>query len=840
MLCEYLWKEEADAEKRKNEPPSTKEEGEDGDDEKKEGEPGLAEEAGKESDDDVKREDEEEEGIKSEGGDEADAAGGPKGETSAEEGKAASDDDKEGENAAAATTYSSYVSSYCLRYVRTYFNSHIDDPWFRTRYSPLEKRRATVTERERASEEASTLMEDVEESLRSFREGGGGNGDEGDVCDFVRGARLGNGVKPSGGTGLPGERTGQSGAHAGSGGANSHAPRKRKYSSDKSSPHYASRGANLDELLERDGGLNSVPPSHLHAPVRRGALLKVMDVPPHVTDEQLSFALGEHCDGSKEGGVRAVFSGPVACTVENASGGGGGGAAPTYDELKGGAGDASSGEDPLYRTAWAVFGTEAARDKMITNLTKANVAANRHRGDSRDSTPKVLELDVDCTDPYGRYEIDHDAKGGAPPAEDFESDDEGGPGGNKEEKKDVKDKGGAEGAGATTTQAKAAPRLPLRRSTVFVSTSSVAASQPISVLSAAVSSSDRISKDRMAAVVVARALDSSRGILRGVRLDDVLEKLFFIEGRDEDVLDVSVAYLRRVHLFSFYNGCTASDSMGGTLGGGHTSGTIHLRLEGADDILKKAEEERTADGIYDDLPDMPGAEKKEEEDKEVDDEDDEEKEKPASTDMLVMRLDQSIERAMAKSKSNSSSARTDDSPDVIVDPVTDRTAKQIEFLENQAKKQWVDNHAIIDGDGRARCSFHFCRKLFKDKTFLQKHLHKKHPEFLRAEAGKCHDMYMMRCWDAESDRPVPPILVDCGSKFGLIPSAVIGAEEPKAEDPEPDLWRREQERLRRIEEEEELRRERRAAHEAARAAEERRRGRGRAQEEGRQRFRGCG
>mmetsp|Transcript_54370 Transcript_54370/g.162601 ORF Transcript_54370/g.162601 Transcript_54370/m.162601 type:complete len:91 (-) Transcript_54370:32-304(-) len=39
------------------------------------------------------------------------------------------------------------------------------------------------------------------------------------------------------------------------------------------------------------------------------------------------------------------------------------------------------------------------QDYMITNLTKANIAVNCHCGDSCDSTPKVLEIDVDCTDP---------------------------------------------------------------------------------------------------------------------------------------------------------------------------------------------------------------------------------------------------------------------------------------------------------------------------------------------------------------------------------------------------------------------------------------------------------
>jgi hypothetical protein len=73
-------------------------------------------------------------------------------------------------------------------------------------------------------------------------------------------------------------------------------------------------------------------------------------------------------------------------------------------------------------------------------------------------------------------------------------------------------------------------------------------------------------------------------------------------------------------------------------------------------------------------------------------------------------------------------------------------------------------------------------------NFLEKHLFKKHSEFLQAETAKCHDSYMMRAWESGDIRPVPSILVDCGSNFGFRESQVIGASTPMAEDPEPALW----------------------------------------------------
>merc|ERR1711935_945072 len=145
---------------------------------------------------------------------------------------------------------------------------------------------------------------------------------------------------------------------------------------------------------------------------------------------------------------------------------------------------------------------------------------------------------------------------------------------------------------------------------------------------------------------------------------------------------------------------------------------------------------------------------------------------------------------------------------IVVNEEIDCQAKDIKYQESQVEGGWIEDHALIDEDGRARCAFHFCRKLFKDSSFLKKHLIKKHSEFLRAEIAKCHDSYMMASWDAQVQRPVPPILVDCGHRFGLKPSPILGAAEPVAADPETDLWKREEERREIEEKEAEARRER--------------------------------
>lgn len=104
---------------------------------------------------------------------------------------------------------------------------------------------------------------------------------------------------------------------------------------------------------------------------------------------------------------------------------------------------------------------------------------------------------------------------------------------------------------------------------------------------------------------------------------------------------------------------------------------------------------------------------------------------------------------------------------------------------------------------------------------MQKHLLKKHVEYLTAEQSAVNDKYMMQRWETSEIRPLPHILVDCG-QFGIQEVCVVGAD-PIAADPEPELYRRVEERRRRAEEGERYEIERREREQAKRYAEERQR-----------------
>ena len=606
-------------------------------------------------------------------------------------------------NRTGVNPYDEYRKSYCLRYIRAFFNHHLDDSWFRERYSPLVRRRVALQERQRAAAEARV----VASQLRNH------------TAEFVAEASLSGGMK------------------------------------------------------ERENVVvNKIPTSHVLSMVDRA--LHIQDIPSFVTNEQMEMALLEHCSASAASAAAAAANN---------------GDAQPHRPMEVYA-IAPQQRDRLLRDAIVICASTQMVDDIVAHFTEEQdrrrrgaaaaaaaagsalvvTAVPRKEGggssgvmagsssSTHSKAPETvwLEFDVDARDPYGRVEQDADGKGGSP----------------------------ADGS-----------TFPARKATLRLAKYN--RPQPIVVLSAALSSPTRFAQDKTAAILLARALDMRKNIPNECRLDELLEHLSKDDdGADERLLDVAIAYLRRVHLFSFYNGCSLADSLAEVLLKKHPAGTIHLRLANAGTILHEAAKARSETNKGD------GENNNENQKAQV-------PEEPVK-DLLVQRLDDSISKALENCETWIQLGQW------AVDEETDRDAEAIEQEEENATDRWLADHSMLDEDRRARCSFHFCHKLFKDEVFLRKHLLKKHGEYLKAEQAKCHDEYMMKAWDAEENRPVPEIMVDCGIKFGLRSASVTGRE-PDCVDPEPELWRKEEEKRQREAEQ----RQRREEHRQARKDEER-------------------
>ena len=105
---------------------------------------------------------------------------------------------------AESSAYIDYNKKYCLNYVRTFFNHHLDDPWFRTRLLPLEPFRKAEKERSRSTAEANKLKKEILQSLEDMNLGVIPKKDPDcadylgpPMCNFVASCRLGVGTKPT-------------------------------------------------------------------------------------------------------------------------------------------------------------------------------------------------------------------------------------------------------------------------------------------------------------------------------------------------------------------------------------------------------------------------------------------------------------------------------------------------------------------------------------------------------------------------------------------------------------------------------------------------------------------
>ena len=468
----------------------------------------------------------------------------------------------------------------------------------------------------------------------------------------------------------------------------------------------------------------TLPISHLlswQQPDSPTTALCISEIPPSVTDEQLLIALLNHADDAQ-------------VTLDDLT---------LYSSTTVPVHTSHRRHDAVLQRHAVVAAERGILDRLCkflastTNKTPppaaAGVVPRRTDGTADDAPLVVWPLQVDCTDPYGRLQYDADGRGGAP----------------------------ADGAAVPPQKARVMVQFlgsGLRNGPPIATTprNMVTTTATTTVLSAALSVRARHASDALAAQRMVRLLDEQRSIPSGW---DVIHAQLFGDTADDDVvLDVCIAYLRRVHLVSFYHNCDqpATGGVVDVVTGKHAASTIRLRLQNADELLLE-----TA------APDAPLAK-----------------------DMLVQRLDDSIEKALT----NFSSSSSWNSPYTLT-PEQTQQAAEIEAAEGRVEDQWLRDHSIVDTDERARCSFHFCHKLFKDNQFLHKHLLKKHTEYLRAEQAKCHDPFMMKAWDAATDRSVPDILVDCGNRFGYVAASIAG-QVPDCVDPEPELWKREEERRR--------------------------------------------
>lgn len=717
--------------------------------------------------------------------------------------------------------YDEYRKLYCLNYIRSFFNKHLDDSWFRQRFSPSVRKKSIVDpEQIRASTEAQVFKQQAIS-----------------MVDFLSCIRLGDGIK-------------QNQINASNQSATSTSPSPRKQNHLSESDHH--NAVPVQHLFSFQQARTIVPQrqqSQEPQPiVEMFSALHVVDIPSHATDEHVAIALVDQYNSAAVTRVEKLLAQQNQSADKSSGNDTGDESAPNgkdpNDTLskKGAKGHTpipaptllrlneitiypapatllSDGPSTtiLNRQVLAVGPAFAITEIVVSlrqiqdaKMSDATVAGSVTGATSKRSVPRkgdssnnpeafyhLFDLEVECTDPYGRIDYDADGRGGA-----------------TTDNQSIPRRKAVVGVCPVHTFFSLPPNADTssNHNNINLATANlrkqhqdnVSKNHPLHpfptttvVLSAAVSSRTRIEQDQKSARKIAQALDTKKRIPEGCRLEDIIQQLFPSNDTSlEDILDVSIAYLRRIHLLSFYNGCTEAETIGDVLAGKHPTSAVYLRLQNADDYI--VHDNDKPDRMNEMTEDEQGTVKQEER-TDIEGKALEETTKLSSRpnkDMLVQRLDDSISRSLEYCRKWLDIADDDNVPGML-DEATEQSAKEIEIAEENVRDKWVNDHCIMDADGRARCSFQFCHKLFKDANFLEKHLLKKHSEFLRAERAKCHDMHMMMAWDACESRPVPPILVDCGSHFGCVSASIIASAEPDVIDPEPELWQREEEKRQR-------------------------------------------
>ena len=668
--------------------------------------------------------------------------------------------------------YNQYRERYCVSYIHSFFNQHLDDPWFRYMYSPYhiyhsiqQPRYQTLYIQEevkrlsRVLQHASSLLvvasdegsNDIPSTTTAFH----------DYMD--QHLRLW-------------ERTVTTTASDAAGGSYWETPHAHLLSIQSA----ASDGLHQNDDMENENNDRTSTTSKIIS------ALHITDIPTHMSDAHILIAFRKIFESvlspdQKDNATTdptstvADANATTAQTTTTASA-----PLPTLPQLQIWPSQQmilQKGNIYHYARDVVVTGTSEAMDmifqyfaqleKNATHHDRTDIPRKQHSTTNNhhhhnNTTTTTYRMEVECTDLYGRKPAElqqHLRKPDDPPIDET---------------------------------LRTHPVWVSRLSRHPDSKSSSSTSKCVTVrLSAALSSTERIEYDTYAAQQIATALDDIYEIPTGYRLRDLLEdasichdQLWTYQASDQ--LDFVIAYLRRVHLFSYYNGCCfVNHSVCDVVTGKNAVSTIHVRMKNADTFLQDLtappnDPEAVTDHSATNVP---------------------------KKDLLVQRLDDAIAKALHEYCGITEPGDTYNSNPPPMTIAAERQAQlvrdvtAIQETQDEVQQQWLSEYSgMVDPDGRARCSkFVNCGKLFKERSFLCKHLLKKHSEHLHAEQAKCHDAFMMKAWDAASERPVPDILVDCGKLFGTVACKVSGTI-PTCIDPEPELWRQHEERRQRAEE----------------------------------------
>lgn len=305
--------------------------------------------------------------------------------------------------------------------------------------------------------------------------------------------------------------------------------------------------------------------------------------------------------------------------------------------------------------------------------------------------------------------------------------------------------------------------------------------RPAHVLPEHMSSSRRLRADLVRALEIAALLDAERNLPGDQRLQSLLAAAGPLSVVQR--LDVTIAYLRRVHLVAYYSGKRFRDE-------------AHLLAQAPSPTFRSAaapEDTLTPQAADSDLAGLEAVHaalssaEREDEEKEKDkvqeereaEEEAEAEERDREDDRSPSEQPPQIATTVAVASSSSASSASSSTSDRRIDallkalqspaPSVDQSdAADLKALLDKTFEGLVRARCKFEDDGKCRCCFEYCKKLFKAYDFLAKHMRGKHPEFGLEQSLRHAEGYMRRRYQAEPlpARPLPPVEVE--GPFGRI------------------------------------------------------------------------
>ena len=285
------------------------------------------------------------------------------------------------------------------------------------------------------------------------------------------------------------------------------------------------------------------------------------------------------------------------------------------------------------------------------------------------------------------------------------------------------------------------------------------------VIKAFYSHVERVRMDTIKAKELADLLDELKGVPEATRLNTILDENHYPDIAEAfvkvtDKLDLIIAYLRRVHFVSFYSAkrymdeahmmtLTPSVFYRKSVPRESTStSTTTANEPEVDDDTEKTDKKRKREDDEEDGEEIEEGEEKEDGKKE-------ENEKKRFIDHRIEQMITDLKKLTDRKKALAES------------PELERTKDESDPIELDTKLEKVYNDlahksCTVEKDGRARCLYKLCNKLFKSMEFLTKHLKSKHEYFGYAKLVSEAEPYMRAKYDAEDInwRPLPLVEVD--------------------------------------------------------------------------------